>query len=103
MGNSMALVVFTLKNKYRKAVAHRLHKDTWLGGKFSEGQLGIIACNLGNINFVGLFIEAQFHCMPIDFCKDKFKRTYPPANVCFGGRCWERYEEYKDRGIRDGS
>lgn len=49
---------------------------------------------------VELFIESQFNSMPEAWCIKTFKVKYPPARVCFGGKCWMRYVEYTDAGVR---
>lgn len=59
-----------------------------------------VSDRLGDSRLVELFIEAQFWAMPPDWCVIHFKRRYPPANVVFGGKCWERYQLYLDHGTR---
>jgi len=86
---------------YRVAVKNRCKRQMLV--KVPDGIAEDVARELGDMKLVNLFIKSQFHSMPIEFCKKHFKRIYPPASVCFGGNCWERYENYINRGINDGS
>jgi len=98
---NVEFIAFTLKVKYRKMVANRLRSRRCYVKAECAGLMKV-ALKLESINLAGLFVEAQFWCMPVDFCLDKFKIKYPPAVVCFGGSCWRRYKDYIERGIRDG-
>jgi len=100
--NDVILTEAMLKVNYRKLVANRARKG-YYHGTFSTKLVGEVAQKLKNPSFAVLFIEAQFSSMPYSFCMDKFSKPYPPASVVFGGRCFERYDNYKKRGIRDGA
>lgn len=102
MAESTELIILALKVNYRKMVANRLRRGNWLG-KVSKTALRPVAEQLKEVKLARLFVEAQFNGLPPDFCKDKFGMVYPPVNVCFGGKCFERYFAYVDRGVRDGS
>ena len=95
------LISLSLKNNYRSMVAARIGKDKFCG-RMNDDSVDKVAGILGDTRLCRLFVEAQFWSMPPCFCEVNFKRKYPPANICFGGKCWNRYREYIDRGVRDG-
>ena len=90
-----------LISAYRRAIKDRCKKVIPI--KIPVGIAHQVAEELGDPKLAKLFIKSQFHYLPVDFCREKFKRSYPPANVVFGGNCWYRYERYLERGINDGS
>ena len=94
--NKMRLV-----SAYKSAVKNRckIHKMV----RIPAGIVDDVAEELSGPKLAGLFIRSQFHAMPVKFCREKFNRNYPPPNVVFSGLCWERYQNYLDRGIDDGS
>ena len=49
-----------------------------------------------------LFVKAQFETMPKAWCVEQFKRGYPPYNVVLGDGSWQRYQDYLEKGRRDG-
>jgi len=79
---------------------HRIHKDMYRG-RICETPIRKIAADLKSPKLCRLYVESQFNAMPAEFCMDKFGKSYPPVNVCFGGRAWERYQEYITRGFAD--
>ena len=91
---------FVLKNVYRSMVAHRLGKKEFYR-RISNKAIEDVAEKIKDTKLARLFIEAQFHAMPQDFCMKTFNRKYPPVSTCFGGQCWVRYKVYIERGIRD--
>jgi len=93
--------MFVLKNVYRKMAAHRTGRKPSGWHRVSNKSVKSVAQELGNIKLARLFVEAQFYAMPLDFCVKTFKKKYPPVSVCFGGKCWVRYREYIEHGIRD--
>lgn len=92
--------IFVLKNVYQNMVSHRLRRRKCYY-KLLSGPVRLVAEKLNNIKLAKLFIEAQFHAMPPDFCMRTFGKKYPPLNVVFGGECWRRYKDYIERGVRD--
>lgn len=103
MKRNTSFVVFALKTHYYRMVAHRLHRKTFVRKEMPMELMNVVAKRLGKAELTKLFMEAQFWQMSPDFCMKAFNRSYPPPNVVFGGRCWERYDEYVKRGIRDGT
>ena len=101
MSNNVRFKVFALKHHYKMMVANRLRKSIWRG-HVSDTALKKVAERLTDIRFAKIFVEAQFDSMPEDFCMEKFGVKYPPVNVVFGGKCWDRYREYVDKGVRNG-
>lgn len=95
------LIVLALKTNYRKMIDGRLRKKSFVRITTSDNIIGEVAVKLGDLKLAALFIEAQFAGLPSNFCKMNFNRLYPPSNVVFGGKCWERYKTYVERGIRD--
>ena len=92
--------MFVLKNVYRNMVANRIKRKTCycrVPSKFVR----LVAEKLENVKLARLFVEAQFHAMPLEFCIKTFNRKYPPVSTCFSGRCWERYATYLERGVKD--
>ena len=92
--------MFVLKNVYRNMVANRLRKKACycrVPSKFVR----LVAVKLENVKLAKLFVEAQFHTMPLEFCVKTFNRKYPPVSTVFSGQCWVRYREYIERGIHD--
>ncbi len=86
-----------LKQLYGKAVANRG------GGRVpgpSPTQVAWVSDRLGDSRLAVLFIESAFAAMPENWCREKFQRTYPPANVVFGKNGWDRYQEYIANGSR---
>lgn len=98
IGEEAKLILFVAA--YRKMVSGRL------GGKPCrikiENELARDVVRGLDVRLIKVFVEAQFSGLPADFCRDKFKRPYPPFNVICGGKCWQRYEEYLSMGVRDG-
>ena len=99
--NNDQLMKALLGTLYRVAVKNRLGRPTIV--KMNPNVMNDVAHELDHPNLCKLFIKSQFHSMPVEFCRKHFNRSYPPANVVFGGRCWYRYEQYVERGINDGS
>ena len=95
------MIALSLGTWYKRAVQERTGKKYW--GKIPEKAVLKIAGELESPRLARIFIHSQFHAMPVKFCMSKFKVPYPPSNVCCGGRCWYRYEEYLSRGVDDGS
>ena len=89
-----------LRAAYRKMAAARMKKKNCLI-PISDSILRRVAERLEHASLAVLFIESQFHAMPPDWCQERFGKPYPPVAVVFGGRCWDRYDEYNERGIRD--
>lgn len=94
------LTALLMGARYRKLVADRLRRPACCI-KTDCGEMIKVARRLKHSGLATLFVDAQFSCMPSDFCQEKFNRKYPPVSVVFGGRCWERYYEYVRRGVRD--
>lgn len=90
-----------LLSAYKSAVKNRCKKYKMI--RIPAGIADDVAKELSSSKLAKLFIKSQFHAMPVKFCREKFNRNYPPVSVCFGGLCWERYQNYLDRGINDGS
>ena len=101
LASNTDFTVFALKSCYRNMVAQRLRKDKWFGYVPTK-IIKPVAEQLKHVKLAKLFVEAQFRCLPPSFCKKKFGVSYPPVAVCFGGKCFERYEDYVQRGVRDG-
>lgn len=99
---SIIVIRLALRSAYKAMVARRLEKVVWYG-HIRESILNSIETKLRNAKLAKLFVEAQFFAMPREWCLEKFGKPYPPANVVFGGNCWERYKTYVDRGVRDGT
>jgi len=96
-----AVKMVALKRAYRRLVAGRLNRKTVVFN-IPDGLLRPVAEKLKDFRLAEIFVEAQFHAMPREWCQDHFQGlVYPPMNVVFGGRCWDRFEEYSERGIRD--
>lgn len=93
------IIVVALCKAYRLAVAHRLRRRRWFGAARGGGPLRRVAERLPDVRLARLFVEAQFAAMPHRWCLAKFGRPYPPMVIVCGGRCWERYQEYVERGI----
>ena len=92
--------IAALKKAYRGLRAGRLGKiQIYL--PIEDSTVREVAEKLENVSLAVLFVESQFHCMPLDWCIRQFHREYPPVEVVFSGKCWDRYEEYCERGIRD--
>ena len=92
--------ILALKNAYRAMVASRTRTSRCFV-VVDDTVVEPIAAELESASLAQLFIKAQFHAMPPEWCTERFKRRYPPVNVVFGGECWRRYKEYSDRGIDD--
>lgn len=99
--DTLSFRMFVLKNVYRAMAAHRTGRKPSGWHKVSDKSVKSVAEKLGNIKLAKLFIEAQFHAMPLEWCLEKFRKKYPPVSVCFSGNCWVRYKDYVERGIRD--
>lgn len=99
--NNDVIVAALLRMAYQSAVKNRCKKPTWV--TIPDGVTKDVAHELDHPRLARLFVRSQFRAMPIPFCRVHFNRPYPPPNVVFGGRCWERYEKYVERGIDDGS
>lgn len=97
----IALTKTALVLEYRKLVGRRIGKQMWMG-KVDDKITNRVACELKSVKLAGLFVRAQFARMPLNWCKEKFRRPYPPFTVVFGGNCMQRYAEYLERGIDDG-
>lgn len=91
------LCVAKLQILYTTAVQSRSHHRV---PKPKIEQIEQIAQRLGDPRLCDLFVEAQFWKMPEAFCLQTFGVSYPPANVCFGGAAWDRYQEYLNNGSR---
>jgi len=91
------LLAVKLMRLYRQAVKHR-------SGKLVKVQITSVvvdtAKRLQDHRLADLYIESQFAAMPVTWCNQWFRRSYPPMNVCFGGDCWGRYERYIEAGQR---
>jgi hypothetical protein len=81
-------------------VAARLNKDRSFVA-VDKALVGCVADKLKSVSLADLFVKSQFYTMPVEWCKEKFRRPYPPSSVVFGGDCWRRYDEYNERGIDD--
>lgn len=92
------VVEAALTRLYNKAVRYRTNKSRVI--PVPANLLSRVSKAVSDPAFSVLFIEAQFAAMPADWCLDKFKVPYPPANVVFSGECWRRYQEYIDSGER---
>lgn len=91
-----------LRREYKEMVKQRTRGKTVL----REVPCNVIlaaAERLLSPKLATLFIRAQFHAMPPEWCKERFNKLYPPANVCFSGDCWVRYDNYLKRGVDDAS
>jgi len=100
LAEDIIVIRLALRSAYRTMVANRLKKNIWYGHVRAD-ILHPIETKLEDARLAKLFVEAQFHAMPPEWCMEKFGRRYPPTNVVFGGQCWDRYYNYIDRGIRD--
>ena len=89
-----------LIRQYRRMAGHRIHKEYFMG-KVNRVPIHKIAVDLKSPKLCRLYVESQFNAMPAEFCREKFGKSYPPVNVCFGGRAWERYQDYITRGFAD--
>jgi len=98
----IAFISFALRRVYCAMAGRRCNKGSLYRKNMPDELVEDVAKRLGNVKLVRLFVEAQFKCMPSEFCKEHFNRSYPPPNVVFGGGCWKRYSWYVERGIRDG-
>jgi hypothetical protein len=98
--NDLYLKCEALCKHYKDMAAARVGM-TMFYPKINKGPVMEVAKILEDIKLARLFVEAQFHNLSKDFCWRRFKRAYPPINVVFGGKCWNRYREYVNRGIRD--
>lgn len=99
MDADTAYKMVALKQAYKNMVKHRLGRLRPLS--IPDKMLRPIALRLESVYLAKLFVEGQFHCMPREWCTSNFKQCFPPPSAVFSGRCWERYEEYTNRGIRD--
>jgi len=100
MDDSTGLIILALKVNYCKMVAIRLRQRHWFG-KVSKIALRPVAEQLKELKLAKLFVESQFSGLSSEFCKEKFGVAYPPVNVVFGGKCFKRYYDYIERGVRD--
>ena len=98
---NVTIIEILLISAYKGAVKNRCKKPIPI--RVPAGIAHQVAGELGDPKLAKLYMQAQFHYLPVDFCREKFKRSYPPASVVFGGNCWYRYEKYLERGINDGS
>ena len=100
---NFTLIALGLERAYFRKVALRLHRKSFMLKNMPNKLMLEIAIKLEHIKLVNLFVGAQFAGLPPDICQHHFNRPYPPANVCFGGKCWDRYASYIERGIPDGN
>ena len=95
----IGMINFALQTAYRKWVQRRARRSFPV--KITDVQVTAVAADIKDVRECKLFVEAQFYYLNREFCQDKFNRPYPPVNVVFGGKCWKRYNDYINRGIRD--